>query len=217
MIKLLNGDCIKLMSSVEKVRYLLTDIPYEVVSRKDNGLRNLNKGAADKKTFNLDEFLECIYDKADIFTIFCGNEQYSIIYDWFYSKQKEHKGTVRQIVWAKTNPSPMNGEYVYLSGTENAVWFKKSNTGKLNTKCKKNWFVYPIGRSKLHPTEKNINLLIDLIDDNTNIGDTVLDCCMGSGSTGIACINTNRNFIGLEIDETYFNIAKDRLEKAVNK
>lgn len=70
---------------------------------------------------------------------------------------------------------------------------------------------------RLHPTQKPIELLEYLIKTYTNEGETVLDNCMGSGSTGIACINTNRRFIGIERDEKYFNIAKYRLEEALNK
>ena len=212
MIDLRCGDCLEIMKSITKQRMLLTDIPYEEVNRKDNGLRNLNKDKADIKTFDLDVFLNTIYDKADIFIIFCGNEQYSTIYKFFSAKQKQKKGTVRQIIWAKSNPSPMNGEYIYLSGTENAVWFKKSGTGKMNCKCKKNYFIHSTGSSKYHPTEKNHKLLEELILDNTNENDTVIDCCMGSGSTGIVAIENNRNFIGIELDEKYFEIAKKRIE-----
>ena len=67
--------------------------------------------------------------------------------------------------------------------------------------------------TNLHPTQKPVALLEYLIKTYTNEGATVLDNCMGSGSTGVACVNTNRNFIGMEIDEKYFNIAKDRIEK----
>lgn len=65
-----------------------------------------------------------------------------------------------------------------------------------------------------HPTQKTVDLLEYLIKTYTNEGETVLDNCMGSGSTGVACVNTNRNFIGIELDENYFNIAKERIEKA---
>ena len=63
-----------------------------------------------------------------------------------------------------------------------------------------------------HPTEKATSLCEWLIKTYTNEGETVLDNCMGSGSTGVACKNTNRNFIGIEIDKKYFNIAKERIE-----
>ena len=67
--------------------------------------------------------------------------------------------------------------------------------------------------TSLHPTQKQVALLEYLIKTCTNEGETVLDNCMGSGSTGVACVNTNRNFIGIQLDETYFNIAKERIEK----
>lgn len=66
----------------------------------------------------------------------------------------------------------------------------------------------------LHPTEKPIALLEYLIKTYTNEDDVVLDNCMGSGTTGVACVNTNRNFIGIELDEKYFNIAKERIDKS---
>ena len=65
---------------------------------------------------------------------------------------------------------------------------------------------------KLHPTQKPIDILERIIKTSSNENDVILDCFMGSGSTGVACINTNRNFIGIELDEYYFNIAKERLE-----
>lgn len=67
---------------------------------------------------------------------------------------------------------------------------------------------------KLHTNEKPISLLEYLINTYTNKGDVVLDNCMGSGSTGVACVNTFRNFIGFELDENYFNIAKERIRQA---
>ena len=68
-----------------------------------------------------------------------------------------------------------------------------------------------------HPTQKPVALLEYLIKTYTNENDLVLDNCMGSGSTGVACINTNRNFIGIELDEKYFKIAKERINNIVRK
>lgn len=72
-------------------------------------------------------------------------------------------------------------------------------------------FKWDTQKSKLHPTQKPIDANEYFIKTYTNEGDTVLDCCMGSGSTGIACLNTNRDFIGIELDPLYFNIAKGRI------
>lgn len=68
----------------------------------------------------------------------------------------------------------------------------------------------------LHPTQKPVDLLEYLVKTYTNENETVLDNCMGSGSTGVACVNTNRKFIGMELDENYFNIAKERIERSKN-
>ena len=70
------------------------------------------------------------------------------------------------------------------------------------------------GRGALHPTQKPVALLEYLIKTYTNEGDLVLDFTMGSGSTGVAALNTNRRFVGIELDEKYFNIAKERIEDA---
>ena len=217
-IELWHGDCLELMKNIPdgSVDLVLTDIPYGECNRNDNGLRNLNKENADIETFNLQEFLIEVYrvTKGTI-VVFCGQHQFSEIKNFFQEKQDKNKGTVRQLVWRKTNPSPMNGKHIYLSGIENAVWFKKRG-GVFNANCKNTVFDYPCGRSKLHPTEKNHDLLKELIFDNSNEGDIVFDPCMGSGSHGLVAVENNRHFIGIELDEGYFNIAKKRIEEAVN-
>ena len=213
--ELWQGDCLELMKDIPdgSVDLVLTDIPYGECNRNDNGLRNLNKENADIETFNLQEFLREIYrvTKGTII-VFCGQHQFSEIKNFFQEKQDKSKGTVRQLVWRKTNPSPMNGKHIYLSGIENAVWFKKRG-GVFNAHCKNTVFDYPCGRSKLHPTEKNHDLLKELILDNSNEGDIVFDPCMGSGSHGLVAVQNGRNFIGIELDEGYFQIAKKRIEE----
>lgn len=95
-------------------------------------------------------------------------------------------------------PNQIGKQYEAFTGFPNDVLEFKSITGK----------------SCLHPTQKPVDLLEYLIRTYTNENDLVLDFTMGSGSTGVACLNTNRKFIGIEIDENYFNIAKDRIEAA---
>jgi site-specific DNA-methyltransferase (adenine-specific) len=73
-----------------------------------------------------------------------------------------------------------------------------------------------IRKGRLHETQKPVALLEYLIKTYTNENELVLDNCMGSGSTGVACVNTNRNFIGIELDKDYFNIAKERINGAIN-
>ena len=79
---------------------------------------------------------------------------------------------------------------------------------------KSNVLEYPKDSGSYHPTQKPVLLLEDLIKTYSNEGETVLDFTMGSGSTGVACVNTNRRFIGIELDEGYFDIAKKRIEEA---
>lgn len=135
------------------------------------------------------------------------------MYDFFTEKQKLHQGTVRHIIWEKTNPSPMNGQYIYLSGIENAVWFKKKG-GVFNAHCKNTVFRFPTGRSKLHPTEKNHQLLKQLILENSNEGDLMFDPCCGSGSHCLVAKENNRNYIGCELNEEYFKIVSERINNS---
>lgn len=81
-------------------------------------------------------------------------------------------------------------------------------------KIKSNVLQYPKDSGGFHPTQKPVALLEDLIQTFSNAGDTVLDFAMGSGSTGVACVKTKRNFIGIELDSKYFEIAKKRIEDA---
>lgn len=67
--------------------------------------------------------------------------------------------------------------------------------------------------NRLHPTQKPVDLLQVFVEQSSNDNETIFDGFMGSGSTGVAAINANRNFIGIELDENYFNIAKERIEK----
>lgn len=210
--ELYQGDCITKLTTMQdnSVNFTLTDIPYDAVNRTSNGLRELDKGKADILTFDLLMFLEQIYRvTSNSICIFCGKEQFSTIYDFFANK----KGTVRPIIWEKTNPSPMNGQYIYLSGVEMAVWFKKSGAKVFNAHCKNTVFRHPNGRSKLHPTEKNHELLKELILDNTNEGDIVFDPCMGSGSHGVVALENGRRFAGIELDENYYQIAENRIKE----
>jgi len=211
-INLLHGDCLELMKDMpdKSIDMILTDIPYGVVNRSDNGLRNLNKEKADVFDLDMNKMLEEFYRiSGGQIIVFCGKEQFSDIYEFFANQ----KGTTRPIIWHKSNPSPMNGQYVYLSGVELAVWFKPKGRKVFNAHCKNTVFKHSNGSRKIHPTQKNVNLFEELITDNTNENEIVFDPFMGSGTTGVACVNTNRNFIGIELDDKYFEIAKERIER----
>jgi site-specific DNA-methyltransferase (adenine-specific) len=90
-------------------------------------------------------------------------------------------------------------------------------THNLDTNHNNVWRSQERNNGKQHPTQKPIDLMERIIKTSSNQGDTVLDLFMGSGSTGVACMNTNRNFIGIELDDKYFEIAKQRISEARNK
>jgi len=117
----------------------------------------------------------------------------------------------------KTIDIPCN--YEYLKNIDKEYKTKYGSTFNLweGKKYKSNILKYKKDYTGHHPTQKPVLLLEDLIKTFSNEGNNVVDLTMGSGSTGVACKNTNRNFIGIEKDEAYFNIAQDRINKQPNK
>ena len=118
-------DAIELMQTLPDsyVDLLLTDIPYARVNKSSNGLRVIDKKQANKETFDLQSFArEAFRVTKGNAVIFCGKEQFSTLYGYF----DDWGATTRMIVWEKTNPMPMNGRYVFLSGVECAVHFRRS-------------------------------------------------------------------------------------------
>lgn len=119
------------------------------------------------------------------------------------------------LVWEKNNCTPSqyymkNCEYVLFLRKGNAKWINHIGGSKTVHK-----FDNIIGNKK-HPTEKPVELMKFYIENSTNPGDIVLDPFMGGGSTGIACLETGRHFVGFEINEEYFKIADDRISEAKN-
>jgi len=201
-----NVNCMEYMKSMEdnSVDFTLTDVPYDFDERgSEKSIRNLAYGAANAATFDLAEFLNQVtrITKNSI-CIFCGKEQFSEIYLFFVAK----KGTVRPIIWEKTNPLPLNATLNYLSAVELAVWYRPANA-PFNAKFKSNVLRYAVQSSdkiKSHPTKKNVELFKDIVLDNTNPDDLVFDPCCGSGTTIEACLQTNRRFVACELDKTFY-------------
>lgn len=205
------GDCMTYLKNVpnKSMTCTVTDIPYGEVNRKSNGLRNLDKKDADIVTFSLEDFVEeiCRVTSGSIY-IFCGTEQVSAI----RSLLVKAGASTRLCIWEKTNPSPMNGKTIWLSGIECCV-YGKFKGATFNEHCKNTVFRFPTVRGKIHPTQKPVALLQYLIETSTREGDTVFDPCMGSGTTGVAALKSNRNFVGVELNTEYFKEAKKRLEQ----
>ena len=210
VIDLHNGDCIEYMNNMEKnsVDLLLTDIPYNEVNRKSNGLRNLDKKEADGAEFDLEEAVNQFMrvTRGSIY-VFCGIEQVSYIKKTF----RENGLSTRLVIWEKTNPSPMNGDSIWLSSVECCVYGKKPKA-TFNEHCKSSVLRFSCGRSKVHPTQKPLDLFDKIVKTSSNEGDIVFDPFMGSGTAGEAALRNGRKFIGCELNEEWFNLSKDRIK-----
>ena len=209
-VTLMNGDCLDAMWLIPdgSVDLILCDLPYGEVSQKSAGLRKLDRGNADSCDMDFSGVIKHI-DRLCTGSVyaFCGTMQISFLVEALKSLGM----TTRVGAWNKTNPSPMNGQRLWVSGLEFCVFGRRPNA-TFTEHCKKALWDAPSGRSKIHPTEKPLKLMERLVLASSNPGDTVLDFCMGSGTTGVACKNTGRNFIGIERDPEYFRIAQERIE-----
>lgn len=208
-VKLYNDDCMNVLPSIEdeSISLTLTDIPYDEVNRKSGGLRNLDKSYADIITFPLDNFIdEIVRVTSGSIYIFCGSVQVSHI----RNRLIEYGLSVRHCIWEKTNPSPMNGQHIWLSSIENCVFAKKSGA-TFNEHCKSAVWRNPTERYKDHPTPKPVKLMERLIEASSNPGDIVFDPCMGGGSVGVASKRCGRNFIGIEMNKEYYDLTVSRI------
>jgi len=237
--ELWKGDCLELMKQIPNgsIDSIITDPPYGTTACKWDSVINFEL---------MWEQLNRIIKSNGAIVLF-GSEPFSSAlrmsniknykYDWIWNKKLAGNG-----VLAKKQPlkiheivSVFNSKIYYpqkIKGKLRTKMFNgKTNTLILNTQtdCStyKNDLYYPVSiqeyslaglrKGRLHPTQKPLALMEYLIKTYTNEGETVLDFTMGSGSTGVACVNTNRNFIGIEKDENYFNIAQNRIMETITK
>jgi len=212
-MSIIHGDCLVEMSGLgdDSVSLVLTDIPYGVVNRASGWAKSrftLDMGKADVVTFNLEDFVDacCRICSGSIY-IFCSTEQVSSI----RSSLVRNGLSTRLCIWQKSNPSPMNGQHIWLSGVECCVYGKYAGA-TFNEHCKNTVWKYPVGRNRLHPTQKPRALFEYLIGASSNKGDLVLDPCAGSGTTGVACQNLGREYILIEKELEYYQICLDRLK-----
>lgn len=126
----------------------------------------------------------------------------------FYKKAPKYNPQgLKKIENPKVRNNKMRTDAIYRKGL--AGEYKQRYTN-----YPKNILEYGYDAERLHPTQKPVALLEYLIKTYTDEGETVLDNCMGSGSTGVACANTNRRFVGIELSDHYFGVAKHRIENA---
>ena len=214
-----------LMDISGKADLILTDPPYAI--SKKTGFKNLGKksikrfavsmdfGKWDKKEINLKDFAKLSFKalrKGG--TIIC-------FYDlWKITKVQEAFitagfGMIRLIIWEKTNPVPLNSHSIYLSNTrEVAVLGIKGGKPTFNSKYDNGVYSFPIPRGKrIHPTQKPVKLMEELIKKHSRTNDLVIDPFLGSGSTAIAAIKLKRQFIGCDKDRCYVEKAQKRINK----
>lgn len=203
------GDCQEARGVVADM--VLTDIPYGEVNRRSAGLRNLDKGLADIVTVPLDVVVEVAARTTALsHYIWCGTEQVSELRRDFVARGF----TTRLGVWDKTNPSPHNGQHLWLSGLETCVFARKSKA-YFSEHCKSPVWRGPSKRGTGHPTEKPLWLFRRLIEASCAPGGVVFDGFAGSGTTLVAARACGRRAIGIEIEERYCEIAAKRLSQGV--
>lgn len=184
-MQLYNGDCLEVMKSIpnKSIDLILCDLPYGITKCKWDTPIN-----AKKMPMKAHENILVFYKKLPIY-----NPQ----------KTTGHKPIHSYTKYIKTQ-----------NNTELYGYMKQEISGGGETdRYPRSIITFASDKQTchLHPTQKPVTLLEYFIKTYTNEEMLVLDNCMGSGSTGIACINTNRNFIGIELDKQYFDIAKERL------
>lgn len=224
MVKVYNGDCLDIMPSLENgsIDLILTDPPY-MISRKSNFA---NGGGNESKygsiTMNFGEWdwgegidMEKYFKEA--YRLLRNGGTIIMFYDIF------KMGTIKDIAekvgfkqprigfWSKTNAVPINARINYLSNArEYFISFCKGKKGIFNSYYDKAVYNYPIvsGKHRIHPTQKPDGLISDLIKIHSNEGAIVLDTFAGSGVVLKCCKKLNRNCIGIEMDEKYYNECK---------
>ena len=238
MIKLIKGDCLTVMDELIEqgivLDAIITDPPYNI-SKKNNfhtllgkGGKQVNRTGIDfgewDKGFDLFSYMDkCVemLDKNGTVIIFNDWKNLGDIAKYGESLGLQVKDMFR---WEKTNPMPRNRDRRYIIDYECAIWFVKKGAKWIFNRQSDTYdrpkFVSGLvsGKEKtIHTTQKPMSLMEHLLKIHTNEHQIVLDPFMGSGTTGVACKNLNRNFIGIEMDEKYFEIAKERIANTGNK
>lgn len=230
------GDCLEVMKTIEdnSVDLILTDLPYGVTQAEhdikiplDRLWKEWNRILNDRGTVIL--FGQGLFT-AELMTS-SETWRYNLVWDKvlttgflnasrqplrrhedicvFYGR--EHTYNPQMTEGVKNHANGSGGKYANRNYGKFA--HKKNKTDGMKYPTSVLTFRKPHPSVAMHPTEKPVELLRYLIKTYSNEGDTVLDCCMGSGSTGVACKDTNRAFIGIEKDKEYYDIAKKRIDE----
>lgn len=243
-IDLLHGDCLELMKQIpdESVDMILCDLPYGTTNCKWDIVIPFDKLWAQFKRIRKINCPTVLFGQEPFSSLLRMSNLDEYKYDWIWEKErfsnvlcvKHVPGKVHELISVFYKEAPTYNPQMEPR-TGKAIKPNKVKDGKVGSViCSSglkpktyidNGFRYPksiirinrdILKGSFHPTQKPVELLEYLVKTYTNEGDTVLDNCMGSGTTGVACVRTNRSFIGIEKDDNYFGIAKKRIEEAEN-
>ena len=235
MIDIKQGDCLELMKDIpdESIDMILCDLPYGTTKNKWDSVIPLNKLWKSYERIIKDNGAIVLFSQMPFSAELVHSNLKLFKYEWIWQKDN---GT--GFLNAKKMPLKIH-ENILVFYKKLPLYNPQMRTGFKPYKCKQgrhstNYGAYEQGHitesngerypidiikfkkdSGLHPTQKPVELLEYLIKTYTNENETVLDNCMGSGSTGVACVNTNRNFIGYELDEKYFEIAEKRINECI--
>lgn len=235
-IKLYNNDCINAMKMINEnsINLIVTDPPYNLGNFMKNRDTNLSKmrdnffGSAGWDDMDFDEWTESmdnffaesarVMKKGGSMIVFMAIIKVETIIKLAEKHGFYYKTTG---IWHKTNPMPRNMNLHFVNSTEAWVYFTyKTRTGTFNNEgALYHDFIETSVTSNgerrygKHPTQKPESLMLHFVEILSNSGDWILDPFMGSGTTGVAAKKVDRNFIGVELDETYFKIAKSRIDE----
>ena len=218
-MKLINGDCISELKKLNKesVDLIIIDPPYlinyKTGHRKNKNHRFCKPIENDDNPVILKESFKLLFDvlkDGGAFYCFCNSNQV----DFFKSEIEKYFKFKNILIWVKNNWTAGDLKGAYAKQTEFIIYAVKGRH-ILNGKRDSDVLHYNrvVGKNQLHQNQKPVDLLEYLIEKSSDENDVVLDCFMGSGSTGVACKNLNRNFIGIELDEEFYDMAVKRLEK----
>ena len=226
MIDLRQGDCLEVMKDIpdESIDLIVTDPPYKIVqggcTNKAVRLKGSNQEQLKKGTLfnnNSIKFNEWI---PEVYRVLKNNSHCYImsndrnINELLNICEKVGFKLLNILVWGKSKHSPNR---YYMKNCEFIVFLRKGKAKNINDMGTKQLLLIDNVANKKHPSEKPIKLMEILIKNSSNEQDKVLDPFMGSGTTGVACKNLNRNFIGIELDENYYKIACERINNTQEK
>ena len=233
--KIYNMDCLvgmdKMIAEGIKVDCIITDPPYKITARGNGGnsggmfqKKEVNNGKVFKDNdLEIDDWLPRLYNilKEDSHCYIMTNNKNITNYlhkidSMFFNGDKKQKfHFIKNLIWVKDNK--IMGQ-TYMSQFEYIIMLRKgkhkriNNCGDSDVLMFKNKKLKDDNGKTIHDTEKPVDMISLLIKNSSNPEDIILDPFIGIGSTGLACLNTNRKYIGFEIDEEYFQIAEERIE-----